>query len=65
MSRRKILKKRYPIKDSKYDSFLVSLLSTRILKKGKKQLSNSIILKTFTIIKKKQNKIQFNFLKKQ
>jgi len=53
MSRRKILKKRYPIKDSKYDSFLVSLLSTRILKKGKKQLSNSIILKTFKIIKKK------------
>jgi small subunit ribosomal protein S7 len=53
MSRRSIVKKRYPEEDSNYHSVLVSLLSARILKKGKKSLANSIILETFSIIKNK------------
>jgi small subunit ribosomal protein S7 len=55
MSRRSIVKKNYPASDSKYKSFLLSLLIGRILKKGKKQRATSIIIETFTIIKKKTN----------
>ena len=47
MSRRSIVKKRYPLPDSKYNSFLVSLLNARILKKGKKRLADSIVFETF------------------
>jgi ribosomal protein S7 len=36
MSRRISTKKRFPERDSKYDTLLVSLLVNRILKKGKK-----------------------------
>jgi len=53
MSRRHIVKKRYPLPDSKYNSCLVSLLSARILKKGKKRLADSIISETFSFIKEK------------
>ena len=53
MSRRSIVKKRYPLPDSEYNSFLVSLLSARILKKGKKRLANSIVSETFSLIKEK------------
>jgi small subunit ribosomal protein S7 len=53
MSRRSIVKKRYPIADSKYNSFLVSLLSARILKKGKKRLSDSIISETFELVRER------------
>jgi small subunit ribosomal protein S7 len=53
MSRRSIVKKRYPVADSKYNSFLVSLLSARILKKGKKRLADSIISETFELIREK------------
>ena len=53
MSRRSIVKKRYPIADSKYNSFLVSLLSARILKKGKKRLADSIISETFELVRER------------
>ena len=38
MSRRNVAKKRFPKTDSKYNSYLVSLLVSRILKSGKKKL---------------------------
>ena len=37
MSRRSIVKKRYPTPDPTYNSLLVSLLTARILKSGKKR----------------------------
>jgi small subunit ribosomal protein S7 len=53
MSRRNIVKKRYPFPDSLYNSCLVSLLNSRILKKGKKRIADSIIFETFSFIKEK------------
>jgi small subunit ribosomal protein S7 len=53
MSRRNISKKRFPQPDSLYNSFLVSLLITRILKAGKKNLARNIVYQAFDIIKKK------------
>ena len=53
MSRRNISKKRFPETDSIYNSYLVSLLITRILKSGKKNLAESIVYKAFEIIQKK------------
>jgi small subunit ribosomal protein S7 len=53
MSRRSIVKKRYPLPDSNYNSSLVSLLIARILKKGKKRLADSIVLETFSSIKER------------
>ena len=35
MSRRSVVKKRYPKPDANYSSYLVSLLTARILKNGK------------------------------
>ena len=43
MSRRNISKKRFPNLDTKYDSYLVSLLIQRILKSGKKTIAQSIV----------------------
>jgi len=53
MSRRNISKKRFPQSDSVYNSFLVSLLITRILKAGKKNVAKHIVYQAFDIIKKK------------
>ena len=39
MSRRNISKKRFPEPDPVYNSYLVSLLSYKILKSGKKTIS--------------------------
>lgn len=64
MSRRSIVKKRYPLADSKYNSFLVNLLIARVLKKGKKQLSNSLVLETFAIVKEKTNKDPLHIFEK-
>jgi small subunit ribosomal protein S7 len=55
MSRRNISKKRFPQKDSSYNSYLVSLLITRILKSGKKTLAQNIVNGAFEIIKDKTN----------
>jgi small subunit ribosomal protein S7 len=55
MSRRNISKKRFPKADPKYNSYLVSLLVTRILKAGKKNLAQNIVNGAFDIIKSKTN----------
>jgi len=47
MSRRNISKKRFPQPDSLYNSFLVSLLITRILKSGKKNLAKKHCTSSF------------------
>ena len=56
MSRKTISKKRLPTIDIKYKSYLVSLLIQRVLKSGKKTLAQSLIYKTFDIIRDKTNK---------
>jgi small subunit ribosomal protein S7 len=55
MSRRNISKKRFPQADAIYNSYLVSLLITRILKSGKKTIAKRIVYQAFDIIKKKTN----------
>jgi len=55
MSRRNISKKRFPKPDAIYNSYLVSLLITRILKSGKKTIAKKIVYESFDIIKKKTN----------
>jgi small subunit ribosomal protein S7 len=55
MSRRNISKKRFPEIDAIYNSYLVSLLITRILKSGKKTIATKIVYQAFDIIKKKTN----------
>ena len=55
MSRRNISKKRFPQSDETYNSHLVSLLISRILKSGKKTIAKNIVYQAFEIIKKKTN----------
>ena len=55
MSRRNISKKRFPEADSIYNSYLVSLLTNRILKSGKKTIAEEIVNGAFDIIKAKTN----------
>ena len=55
MSRRNISKKRFPKADPTDNSYLVSLLVTRILKAGKKNLAQNIVNGAFDIIKSKTN----------
>jgi len=55
MSRRNISKKRFPQADPIYDSYLVSLLISRILKSGKKTLAEKIVHESFEIIKNRTN----------
>ena len=64
MSRRNISKKRFPAPDSIYNSYLVSLLITRILKSGKKTIAKTIVYQTFDIIKKKTNENPLNVFEK-
>ena len=56
MSRRNISKKRYPKADPIYNSFLVNLIISRVLKSGKKILAQKIVHKAFDIIQFKTNK---------
>jgi len=55
MSRRSNSKREFPIPDPVYNSYLVSLLTVRILKSGKKTLAQRIIQETFNIIKERTN----------
>jgi len=64
MSRRNISKKRFPAPDSIYNSYLVNLLITRILKSGKKTIAKTIVYQTFDIIKKKTNENPLNVFEK-
>ena len=50
MSRRISTKKRFPRKDLKYNSLLVSLLINRILKSGKKFLAKRILYRAFDLV---------------
>lgn len=56
MSRRNISKKRFPQTDSIYDSYLVSILISRILKSGKKTIAKNIVYEAFELIKKKNKR---------
>ena len=53
MSRRNFSKIRFPLPDSFYNSYLVSLLISRILKSGKKNLAKNIVYQALEIISKK------------
>jgi len=52
MSRRNISKKRFPEPDCTYNSRLVTLLISRILKSGKKTVASNIVYQAFDHIKK-------------
>jgi small subunit ribosomal protein S7 len=64
MSRRNISKKRFPEPDTIYNSYLVSLLITRILKSGKKTIAKKIVYEAFDIIKKKTNEDPLSIFEK-
>ena len=64
MSRRNISKKRFPQTDSLYNSYLVSLLITRILKSGKKTTAKNIVYEAFEIIRKKTNEDPLSIFEK-
>ena len=51
MSRRISTQKRFPVRDLKHNSFLVSLLINRILSRGKKLLAKRIVYTSFELIK--------------
>ncbi|CAM9093760.1 unnamed protein product [Choristocarpus tenellus] len=55
MSRRTNTKRKFPISDPVYNSFLVSLMISKILKNGKKTIAQKIIYETFNIIKQETN----------
>ena len=53
MSRRSFNKKNFPKPDSEFNSPLVSLLTVRLLRRGKKNLAQKIIRDAFAIIEKR------------
>jgi small subunit ribosomal protein S7 len=55
MSRRNIAKKRFPQPDPVYNSYLVNMLTKRILKSGKLNLAQNIVNGAFEIIRAKTN----------
>ena len=55
MSRRKVTKKKFPAPDCTYNSYLVTILISRILKSGKKTLAQTIVNETFDVIKYRLN----------
>nr|YP_009397088.1 ribosomal protein S7 [Spyridia filamentosa]ARW66274.1 ribosomal protein S7 [Spyridia filamentosa] len=64
MSRRKSSKKRPIIPDPIYNSKLISMLTVRILKHGKKELAQKIIYETLDIIKNKTSNDPLEILEK-
>jgi small subunit ribosomal protein S7 len=50
MSRRKIIKKRFPTPDPVYNNSLVSMLVVRLIKDGKKTLAHNIVCDALNII---------------
>jgi small subunit ribosomal protein S7 len=50
MSRRKIIKKRFPAPDPVYNNYLVSILVSRLIKDGKKSLAQNIVCDALDII---------------
>jgi small subunit ribosomal protein S7 len=64
MSRRTNTKREFVFPDPVYKSYLVSLLTVRILKSGKKTLAQKIINETFDIIKERTNEDPIKILEK-
>lgn len=64
MSRRNIAKKRNIYPDPIYNSKLISMLTVRILKNGKKGLAQKIIYQALEIIKTKTNNDPLEILEK-
>jgi small subunit ribosomal protein S7 len=64
MSRRNISKKRFPQPDAVYNSYLVNLLISRILKSGKKTIAKKIVYDAFDIIQKKTNEDPLSIFEK-
>ena len=64
MSRRNTAKKRFIYPDPIYNSKLISMLTVRILKDGKKILAQKIIYKALEIIKQKTQKDPLEILEK-
>jgi small subunit ribosomal protein S7 len=64
MSRRNISKKRFPQPDAVYNSYLVNLLISRILKSGKKTIAKKIVYDAFEIIQKKTNEDPLSIFEK-
>lgn len=64
MSRRNIAKKRVIDSDPIYNSKLISMLTVRILKSGKKGLAQKIIYKSLEVIKNKTNNNPLEILEK-
>jgi small subunit ribosomal protein S7 len=64
MSRRNISKKRFPQPDAIYNSYLVNLLISRILKSGKKTIAKKIVYDAFDIIQKKTNEDPLSIFEK-
>ena len=62
MSRRTTYKKRLAVPDPIYNSRLVSMLTVRILQKGKKHLAQRIIYQALDIIKEKTGEDPLNVL---
>ena len=50
MSRRKIIKKRFPKPDPVYNNYLVSILVSRLIRDGKKTLAQNIVCDALDII---------------
>jgi len=55
MSRRKRSKKRFPEADPVYNSYLVSLLTLRILQNGKKAFAQRLVYQAFDLLQQKTN----------
>jgi small subunit ribosomal protein S7 len=55
MSRRKVTTKYFPAPDGTYNSYLVNILISRIVKSGKKTLAQNIVNDTFDVIKYRLN----------
>jgi small subunit ribosomal protein S7 len=53
MSRRKVIKKKFPTPDPVYNNCLISILVVRLLKNGKKTLAHNIVCDALNIIAKK------------
>nr|YP_009122091.1 30S ribosomal protein S7 [Choreocolax polysiphoniae]AJH65849.1 30S ribosomal protein S7 [Choreocolax polysiphoniae] len=64
MSRRNISKKYSIVPDPIYNSILISMLITRILKNGKKEMAQKIIYKSLDIINNKTKKEPLLILEK-
>jgi len=64
MSRRNTTKKRAILPDPIYNSRLISMLTVRILKSGKKSLAQKIIYKSLDIIKEKTSNDPLEILEK-